>query len=181
MATTRLTRDPDNALLGGVCAGIGARYDLDVTAVRIVTVVLTLAGGLGGPLYLAAWLLMPTPALVAEPPSRVTRANASDVVDTARRTASSLAHTNPEEVTDHAKRAAHEVGRVVEDGARIARDAFTRTTSRSGGATGAATAPPPPPAPSAPRAAPRPGGGFKPPDTSTPPSTPPPSLGPDGG
>jgi phage shock protein PspC (stress-responsive transcriptional regulator) len=47
-------------MLAGVCAGIAARYDLDVTLVRIIAVVLALASGLGVAAYVAGWLLTPS-------------------------------------------------------------------------------------------------------------------------
>jgi phage shock protein PspC (stress-responsive transcriptional regulator) len=62
MARDQLTRDPDNALLGGVCAGIGRHYGFDVTVVRIVWLVLTVFSmGTSVILYIAAWVIMPLP------------------------------------------------------------------------------------------------------------------------
>ncbi len=55
----RLRRARDGRLLGGVAAGAADCLDLDVTLVRIAIVVLALFGGLGLPLYIAAWLLIP--------------------------------------------------------------------------------------------------------------------------
>ena len=56
----RLTRDPQHAMLGGVCAGFANRYAFDVTLLRIVMVLLTVAtGGIGALVYLAAWIVMP--------------------------------------------------------------------------------------------------------------------------
>jgi len=37
MANNRLVRDKEHAMLGGVCAGIANRFDLDRTIVRIAT------------------------------------------------------------------------------------------------------------------------------------------------
>ncbi|MEZ4501756.1 MAG: PspC domain-containing protein [Dehalococcoidia bacterium] len=182
MADTRLTRDTEHAIFGGVCAGIAARYDFDRSMVRVVTVLLTiLTGGLPAALYIAAWLIMPTPETAAEPPARVARENANDVIGAAKRTASTIVHTNPDEVAEQTRRAAREVGRVAEDAARAARTALDRNSSRGGAATEAgetstgsvATAPRPTPA----RPAARPGGGFKPPSTSMPPSSPKPPFG----
>ena len=61
MVGTRLTRDLDEAMLGGVLAGLSARYDWDVTLVRVVAVLLTVVTGVV-PLvvvYLAAWVIVP--------------------------------------------------------------------------------------------------------------------------
>src|SRR5215217_4965857 len=53
-------RDRANRVVAGVCAGIAARLAVDPTLVRLLFALLTLAGGAGIVLYLAAALLMPT-------------------------------------------------------------------------------------------------------------------------
>ncbi len=45
--------------MAGVAAGLADYFDVDVTLVRIGLVALTLLGGAGVPLYVAAWLLIP--------------------------------------------------------------------------------------------------------------------------
>ena len=58
----RLERIPEHGKVAGVCAGIAAYFETDVTIVRALWVVLTLVPGalIGGVLaYAAAWLLMP--------------------------------------------------------------------------------------------------------------------------
>ncbi|MGE5289185.1 MAG: PspC domain-containing protein [Micromonosporaceae bacterium] len=54
-----LRRGRDNRLVGGVAAGISARTGFDVTVVRTVFVLATLAGGFGAAAYVVAWLLVP--------------------------------------------------------------------------------------------------------------------------
>lgn len=56
---TALVRPLDGRLVAGVAAGIARYLDLDVTVVRLVLVVLGLVGGIGVPLYLAGYLLIP--------------------------------------------------------------------------------------------------------------------------
>lgn len=52
---------PDHGrILGGVCAGVAERWSIDVTLVRVVTVVLALLSGVGVVAYVAAWLLTPS-------------------------------------------------------------------------------------------------------------------------
>jgi phage shock protein C len=59
-ATNETLRRPrDGRLLAGVAAGLAEHFDVDVTLVRLAIAVATLLGGLGVPLYLAAWLLIP--------------------------------------------------------------------------------------------------------------------------
>jgi phage shock protein PspC (stress-responsive transcriptional regulator) len=66
----RLVRLPDEGPGFGVAAGLGAYLGLDPMIVRIVFVVLALAGGSGVVLYLLGWLLIPA----AEPGEVVDRA-----------------------------------------------------------------------------------------------------------
>lgn len=55
----RLRRCPHHRMVAGVAAGVADYLDLDVSAVRLAFVVLTLVAGLGVPAYLAAWVLLP--------------------------------------------------------------------------------------------------------------------------
>jgi phage shock protein C len=58
----RLTRRPAEATFGGVCAGLAAYFDVDVTFVRVTWIVLSIWPGaivLGVVAYLAAWMLIP--------------------------------------------------------------------------------------------------------------------------
>ena len=61
MWETRPPRIPENqggkAVIGGVCEGIGARYQLDPTFIRVVFVALSLAFGGGVFLYLLLSLI----------------------------------------------------------------------------------------------------------------------------
>lgn len=63
----RLYRDPDNAVFGGVAAGLGAYFNIDVVALRILLVVLILAGaGFPFVLYLILWIAVPKATTAAE-------------------------------------------------------------------------------------------------------------------
>ena len=53
-------RPTEGRMFAGVCAGVAQRWNLDVTLVRIVAVVLTLLSGVGLVAYIAAWLLTPS-------------------------------------------------------------------------------------------------------------------------
>jgi phage shock protein PspC (stress-responsive transcriptional regulator) len=55
----RLERSRSDRWLTGVCGGLGAYFGLDPILFRIAFIVLTVAGGAGLWLYLAAWLLLP--------------------------------------------------------------------------------------------------------------------------
>jgi phage shock protein PspC (stress-responsive transcriptional regulator) len=54
-----LRRAHSGRILAGVAGGIAEYLDVDVAIVRLGFVVLTLMGGLGVPLYAAAWLFVP--------------------------------------------------------------------------------------------------------------------------
>ena len=55
----RLFRSNTNAMLGGVCAGLGQYLDLDPTWIRLFFVLLVLTSGIGFPIYLILWIVMP--------------------------------------------------------------------------------------------------------------------------
>ena len=77
-----LRRQRQGRLLAGVCVGLAARYNLDLTLVRLAALLLALASGIGLLLYLAGWLLIPAEDLPvsADPALRdVVRANLSGV------------------------------------------------------------------------------------------------------
>jgi phage shock protein PspC (stress-responsive transcriptional regulator) len=54
-----LVRSRHDRMLGGVAAGIARYVGVDATLVRIAFAVLTIVGGVGIPVYLACWLLIP--------------------------------------------------------------------------------------------------------------------------
>jgi phage shock protein C len=54
-----LERPLAGRMLAGVAAGVAEYLDVDVTLVRIAFAVTGLLGGIGLPLYVAAWLLVP--------------------------------------------------------------------------------------------------------------------------
>ncbi len=54
-----LRRPVHDRMLAGVAAGIADYLGVDMTIVRIALVVLTFVGGVGIPIYLAGWLLIP--------------------------------------------------------------------------------------------------------------------------
>ncbi|HYP47077.1 MAG TPA: PspC domain-containing protein [Thermoleophilaceae bacterium] len=61
-AQRRLVRTRSDRVLGGVCSGIARYFNIDPILVRIGAVGLTLLGGAGVLLYVAALLLMPSEA-----------------------------------------------------------------------------------------------------------------------
>lgn len=56
---SRLTRPKDDRVLSGVCSGLARHFGTDVALVRTVAVILTLIGGVGLLIYIAALVLVP--------------------------------------------------------------------------------------------------------------------------
>ncbi len=55
----RLMRSSSNKVLAGVCGGIADYLDVDPLVVRILTLILVIAGGLSIWIYLILWLVLP--------------------------------------------------------------------------------------------------------------------------
>ena len=56
----RLYRDPEHRLLGGVCGGLAAYFDMDVAIMRIIFVAITfISAGVGIFAYLILWIAVP--------------------------------------------------------------------------------------------------------------------------
>jgi len=54
----RLFRDVENASIAGVCAGIANFFNIDITIIRIIFVIMFFAG-FGVPLYIILWVVVP--------------------------------------------------------------------------------------------------------------------------
>ncbi len=65
-AQKRLYRNPDDAVLGGVCGGLGTYFNIDPVWIRIIFVLLLLAGGVTLLVYIVLWIVIPK----AETPSQ---------------------------------------------------------------------------------------------------------------
>ena len=59
MPKKRLYKDKEDIKIAGVCSGIAKYFDMDPTVIRILWVVLTLAGGSGIIAYLICMFVMP--------------------------------------------------------------------------------------------------------------------------
>ncbi len=55
----RMYRDPDRRIIGGVCSGIGAYWNIEPLIVRVIFLALVLAGGLGVLIYLILYIVLP--------------------------------------------------------------------------------------------------------------------------
>jgi phage shock protein PspC (stress-responsive transcriptional regulator) len=62
----RMYRDPDNRVIGGVCAGMGAYWNIDPVFVRIIFIALSIAGGIGVMVYLILYVVIPEAKTTAQ-------------------------------------------------------------------------------------------------------------------
>jgi len=62
----RMYRDPDHRIIGGVCSGMGAYWDIDPLIVRIIFVALVFAGGIGALVYLILYIVLPEAKTTAQ-------------------------------------------------------------------------------------------------------------------
>lgn len=56
----RLFRDSENAVIGGVCAGLAAYFKIDTVVLRIIFILLGFAGGFIIPFYIVMWFIVPS-------------------------------------------------------------------------------------------------------------------------
>lgn len=56
---SRLVRSRRDAVIAGVCAGLGEYFQIDPVVVRLVFVLITLTSGIGFLLYPILWIIMP--------------------------------------------------------------------------------------------------------------------------
>lgn len=62
----RLFRDIDNRVVGGVCSGLGAYFNIDQLWFRIGFIVSVFIGGAGALVYLVLWIITPPAKTVSE-------------------------------------------------------------------------------------------------------------------
>ncbi|MFA6252588.1 MAG: PspC domain-containing protein [Candidatus Paceibacterota bacterium] len=55
----KLFRDTDDVILGGVCSGIAVYFDIEPVLIRIVAFLLVLCNGIGIPVYILLWIIIP--------------------------------------------------------------------------------------------------------------------------
>jgi len=62
----RIYRDPENEVLGGVCGGLGAYFNVDPLWFRVLFIVVLLLGGSGLLIYLVMWIIIPPARTTAQ-------------------------------------------------------------------------------------------------------------------
>ncbi|NLJ44608.1 MAG: PspC domain-containing protein [Bacteroidales bacterium] len=62
----RMYRDPDHRIIGGVCSGMGAYWDIEPWIIRAIMLALVFAGGLGIVVYLILYIVLPEARTTAQ-------------------------------------------------------------------------------------------------------------------
>ncbi len=66
LQTRRIYRDPDDRMLGGVCAGLAAYAGIDPTIMRLLFVFFLFMGGIGVLAYIILWVVLPEARTTAQ-------------------------------------------------------------------------------------------------------------------
>lgn len=59
MEPKKLYRTRANRVIAGICSGVGIYFNIDPVIVRLLWVILTIAGGAGLLAYIIAWVIIP--------------------------------------------------------------------------------------------------------------------------
>ena len=62
----RFYRNVDDKIIGGVCSGLAAYFNTDVSFVRIIFILFAIAGGAAFPIYIILWISLPAPHTSAQ-------------------------------------------------------------------------------------------------------------------
>ncbi|MDA3953473.1 MAG: PspC domain-containing protein [Bacteroidales bacterium] len=62
----KLFRDPDNRVLGGVCSGLSAYFNVDPIVFRIIFIIIALGMGSGLIIYIILWIAIPEASTTAQ-------------------------------------------------------------------------------------------------------------------
>lgn len=82
MPETRLVRSETDKMVAGVCGGLAAYLGIDSVFVRLLFVLLLFASGIGFPIYLILWFIMPREDNVDKPNSEVIQNNLEEMSHT---------------------------------------------------------------------------------------------------
>jgi phage shock protein C len=90
MNESRLVRSEDDKMIAGVCGGLAAYLAVDPVLVRLAFVILLFASGIGFPIYLIMWVIMPRGATVGESGAVVLQDNIKELKEAVSAKADSL-------------------------------------------------------------------------------------------
>lgn len=81
----RFYRDKRRGVIGGVCAGLAQYFDVRPIWVRLIFILLALAGGAAVLAYIALWILLPEREDIHVPKASALRRNINEVRSEAKR------------------------------------------------------------------------------------------------
>ena len=79
MNNQRLTRSETDRIISGVCGGLAEYLNTDPVIVRLGFAVLLFASGIGLPIYLILWVIMPVASDLNKPNSEVLQHNIEEM------------------------------------------------------------------------------------------------------
>ncbi|MBE2201467.1 MAG: PspC domain-containing protein [Anaerolinea sp.] len=82
MSEGRLTRSDTDKIIAGVCGGLAAYLNIDAVLVRLAFVVLLFASGIGFPIYVILWVIMPQVDTANQPNSEIIQKNIQEMGNT---------------------------------------------------------------------------------------------------
>jgi phage shock protein C len=83
MTAKKLYRSREDAMIGGVCAGLAEYFNIDTSLVRLATVILIFPGGLSFWAYIIAWIIIPQKPLAITAPAEGPESESSTENETA--------------------------------------------------------------------------------------------------
>lgn len=82
MSDSRLVRSENDRIIAGVCGGLAEYLNIDPALVRIAFVVLLFASGIGLPIYLVLWFIMPRAETLGADSGKILQDNFEDMGQT---------------------------------------------------------------------------------------------------
>ncbi|HCK21560.1 MAG TPA: hypothetical protein DHW15_05205 [Bacteroidetes bacterium] len=133
-SSRRFFRDGENRMLGGVCSGFGAYFDIDPLWIRLLFVAVFFFGGTGLLLYIVLWIIMPEAKTTTERlemrGERVNISNIERTIKTSTQQFTERANAFGKEVSDtfrseNVNKAKNSVGVALEETAGAIKPLFT--------------------------------------------------------
>ncbi len=90
MSESRLTRSEADKMIAGVCSGLAEYLNLDPVWVRLLFVLLLFASGIGAPIYLVLWVIMPREEVAGQSGNAVLQDNFEELSQTVSEKMSNL-------------------------------------------------------------------------------------------
>lgn len=81
MSEMRLTRSKSDRVIAGVCGGLAAYLSIDSTLVRLAFAILLFASGIGLPIYVILWIVMPEEDSQSSSDAEIIQKNLGEIGD----------------------------------------------------------------------------------------------------